>query len=387
MTVLDVVLLLLLVLSAWGGYRRGALLQVAGLVGLAIGFVVGIRLAPNTADLVRSAPAKAGVALGTVLFLGAVGDAIGSILGLKLRRRAKGTVFKTADSVGGAGLSMAALVLTIWFLGLNLAAGPFPAIARSLQRSAVVRVVDDVLPPPPALAAQLGNVLDILGFPDVFSGLPPLPADPVPQPEQGLAARAARAARSSVVLVAGPACDRILQGTGFVVEDDLVLTNAHVIAGSSPRVEWEGQVFDAVPVLFNDNLDAAVLRVEGLDAAPLDLLAEEVARGTGGAVVGYPHGRYTELRAAVRRVLDAVGRDIYSEDEAHRRIYELQTTVKPGNSGGPFVLPGGKVAGLIFGASVTNEDLGYAITSPRLIPLVDRAEARTDEVGTGRCVG
>jgi S1-C subfamily serine protease len=385
-TVLDVVLLLLLMLSAWGGYRRGAVLQVAGLAGLGVGFVVGIWLAPHAAELVRSDPAKAGVALGTVLGVGALGDAVGSVLGLRLRRRAHGTRFKAADAMGGGALSVATLVLTIWFLGLNLAAGPFPSIARALQRSTVVRVVDTVLPPPPALAAQLGSVLDIIGFPDVFSGLPPLPADPVPQPGQGLAARAARAARPSVVLVTGPACDRILQGTGVVVEDDLVLTNAHVIAGGSPRVEWDGQTFDAVPVLFNEDLDAAVLRVDGLDAPALTLLDEEVARGTGGAVIGYPHGRYTELRAAARRALDAVGRDIYSEEEARRRIYELQVSVRPGNSGGPFVIPGGQMAGLIFGASVTNEDLGYALTSPRLIPLVDRAGGRTDEVGTGRCV-
>jgi S1-C subfamily serine protease len=384
--VLDVVLLVLLVLSAWGGYRRGAMLQVAGLVGLAVGFTVGGLLAPHAADLVRSDPAKAGMALGTVLLLGAVGDAVGSVLGLKLRKRTLGNRFKVADGVGGSALSVGALVLAIWFLGLNLAAGPFPSVARSLQRSIVVRAVDSVLPPPPSLAAQLGSVLDLIGFPDVFSGLPPLPADPVPQPPRGLAARAARAARPSMVLIAGPACDRILQGTGFVVEDDLVLTNAHVIAGSSPRVEWKGRTFAAVAVVFDRDLDAAVLRVDGLDAPALTLLAQEVDRGTGGAVLGYPHGRYRELRAAARRALDAVGRDIYSEDQVRRRIYELQVTVKPGNSGGPFVLPGGEVAGLIFGASVTNEDLGYALTSPELIPLVDRAAVRTDAVGTGRCV-
>jgi S1-C subfamily serine protease len=385
-TVLDVVLLVLLVLSVWGGYRRGALLQVAGLVGLGVGFVVGAWLAPHAADLVRSDPAKAGVALGTVLLMGAVGDAVGSVLGLKLRKRTLGTRFKVADAVGGSALSASALVLAIWFLGLNLAAGPFPSVARSLQRSAVVRVVDAALPAPPSLAAQLGSVLDLIGFPDVFSGLPPLPADPVPQPARGLAARAARSARPSVVLIAGPACDRILQGTGFVVRDDLILTNAHVIAGSRPRVEWEGRTFAAQPVLFDRDLDAAVLRVDGLNAPALTLLTHEVDRGAGGAVVGFPHGRYTELRAAARRALVAVGRDIYSEDEVRRRIYELQVTVRPGNSGGPFVLPGGKVAGLIFGASVTNNGLGYALTSPELIPLVDRAAARADPVGTGRCV-
>ena len=109
---------------------------------------------------------------------GRVGDAVGSVLGIKLRRRAIGTRFKSADAVGGSALSVAALVLAIWFLGINLAAGPFPSVARALQRSAVVRVVDAALPPPPVLATQLGNVLDIIGFPDIFAGLPPLPADP-----------------------------------------------------------------------------------------------------------------------------------------------------------------------------------------------------------------
>jgi S1-C subfamily serine protease len=385
-TVLDVALLLLLALSAWGGYRRGAVLQVAGLVGLAVGFIVGAWLAPHAADFVRTDLAKAGVALGTVVLLGALGDAVGSVLGLKLRRRAHGTRFKTADAAGGSALSVAALVLTIWFLGINLAAGPFPGVARALQRSAVVRVVDAALPPPPVLAAQLGNVLDLIGFPDVFSGLPPLPADPVPQPGQRLATRAARAARPSVVLIAGPACDRILQGTGFVVANDLVLTNAHVIAGGRPRVEWEGRTFDAAPVLFDPDIDAAVLRVDGLDAPALTLLPTEVERGAGGAVLGYPRGRYVEMPAGVRRLLEAVGRDIYSREEVLRRVYELQARVRRGNSGGPFVMRDGVAAGLVFGASLTHSELGYAIASPRLIPLVERAAARIDPVGTGRCV-
>ena len=385
-TVLDVALLLLLALSAYGGYRRGAVLQVAGLVGLAIGFVVGVWLAPHAADLVRTDLAKAGAALGTVVLIAALGDAVGSVLGLKLRKRAHGTRFRSADAVGGSALSVSALVLTIWFLGINLAAGPFPSVARSLQNSAVVRAVDAALPPPPVLSAQLGNVLDLIGFPDVFSGLPPLPADPVPQPGRGIASRAAQAGRPSVVLIAGPACDRILQGTGFVVADDLVLTNAHVIAGGLPRVEWEGRTFEAMPVFFDPEIDAAVLRVDGLDAPALTLLPSEVSRGAGGAVLGYPGGRYVEMPAGVRRLLEAVGRDIYSREEVLRRVYELQAKIRHGNSGGPFVLPNGVTAGLVFGASLSHPDLGYAIASPKLIPLVERAETRTEPVGTGRCV-
>jgi len=111
-----------------------------------------------------------------------------------------------------------------------------------------------------------------------------------------------------------------------------------------------------------------------------------VDRGAGGAVVGFPHGRYVELGAAARRALDARGRDIYGDDEAVRRIYELQVHVEPGNSGGPFVLPDGEVAGLIFGASVSNDDLGYAIISPTLVPIVSDAEHLTRPVDTGPCI-
>jgi S1-C subfamily serine protease len=383
-TALDVLLFALLVLSAWGGYRRGALLQVAGLIGLVAGFVVGSWLAPHVAEPLHSDPAKAIAALGTVLILGGVGDAVGSTLGVKLRRRARGTRLRAIDAAGGAGLSVVALVLAVWFLGLNLAAGPFPSLARSLQRSAVLRGVDAMLPPPPSLTTELGAVLDLFGFPDVFADLPPLPADPVPQPPASVAGRVADDARASIVLVVGPACDRILQGTGFVVDDELVVTNAHVVAGGAPRVEWNGQTFDAEPVAFDEDLDVAVLRVEGIGAPALTLLPSEVERGEGGAVLGFPAGGYDEQPAAVRRALDAVGRDIYGEGRVRRRIYELQVQVRPGNSGGPFVLPGGVAAGLVFGASTGDPDVGYAIASPRLLPIV--ADARGGgPVSTGRC--
>lgn len=390
MTFLDVVLLVLLGLSAWGGYRRGALLQVAGLIGLGLGFAVGVWAAPRVAELVRSTPVKAAVALGTVLLLGALGDAFGSLVGIQIRRRAHGarfgTRFKSADSVGGAALSAAALVLTIWFLGVNLAAGPFPTIARAMERSFLVRAVDAALPPPPSLTTELENVLDVIGFPDVFSGLPPPPSEPVAPPPSGLARQAAEEARESVVRIQGPACNQILQGTGFVVGDDLVLTNAHVVAGSSPRVEWERRTYEADVVVFDHDLDVAVLRVDGLDAPSLGLRRDEVDRGAGGAVVGFPHGRYAELGAAARRALNARGRNIYGDDEVFRRIYELQVHVEPGNSGGPFVLPDGDVAGLIFGASVSNDDLGYAIISPTLEPIVADAEHLTRPVDTGPCI-
>ena len=320
------------------------MLQVAGLVGLAVGFVAGAWLAPHAATSLDPTLRRRG------------GSRDGPAPGRdrrcdRFRPRAETPEtsprrpLQGRGRVGGSALSAGALVLAIWFLGLNLAAGPFPSVARSLQHSAVVRVIDSAFPPPPSLAAQLGNVLDLIGFPDVFSGLPPLPAEP------GAAARSGSCRPGGA---SGPPIGGADRRTGVRPDPP-----GHRVRRrgrprphqrsrdrrQQPEGRMGGRTFAAVPVVFDRDLDAAVLRVDGLDAPALTLLTQEVRRGTGGAVLGYPHGRYTERRAAARRALDAVGRDIYSEDQVRRRIYELQVTVKPGNSGGPFVLPGGKVAG------------------------------------------
>ena len=54
-----------------------------------IGFVIGAWLAPHVAGLFESDPAKAAAALGTVLLMGAIGDAVGSVFGIRLRRRTR----------------------------------------------------------------------------------------------------------------------------------------------------------------------------------------------------------------------------------------------------------------------------------------------------------
>jgi S1-C subfamily serine protease len=156
----------------------------------------------------------------------------------------------------------------------------------------------------------------------------------------------------------------------------------------NPQVQLQGGgEFPATTVLFNDDLDLAVLRLTESPAPPLAFATETVGRGTPGAVLGYPGGG--PLRggeAAVRRSLQAIGRDIYGEETVRRQVYELQATVRPGNSGGPFVTVDGRVAGVVFAASTTNQDIGYAITSEEAIPEVRRAIESDAPVGTGPCL-
>lgn len=382
-------LVALLVLSLLTGYRRGATLQVIGLIGLAVGVVAGVLLAPRVATLASSPSGAIALAMGTVLIGGATGNLAGWVIGSRIRPRNEESSIRRVDAVGGSVISAIALLLATWFIALNLANGPFPGLARGIRDSRIVRTLDSTLPPPPSIVGELQRVLALLGFPDVFVGLPPQPAPPV-EPPAGADARAAtRAAADSTVEVLGRGCYQgfLNQGSGFVVADGYVITNAHVVAGTNEQ--WvhssEGDTAAAV-VVFDSDLDIAVLHAPGLRADPLHLARGEVNRGAGGAILGYPGGGPLDAEsAAVRQVIEPVGRNIYGEGEVRRRVYEVQSVIRRGNSGGPFVLPDGRVAGVVFANSVVAEDVGYAIVSTQVLPSVKEAKASVEPVGTGSC--
>jgi S1-C subfamily serine protease len=355
---------------------------------LLIGLVVGALLAPFFANIVDGPNARAGLAVLVLLAVAALGNAAGWFIGVHARHRAA-SKFAKADSVAGSAVAVVASLLAIWFLALNLANGPFPAIATEIRGSAVVRTLDAALPQPPSLLAQVRRLFNRFAFPDVFSGIPPLPAEPVRPPSQAEARAAAEAAAASTLQVIGPACDVIQEGSGFVAAEGYVVTNAHVVAGmDDPEVRSAAGRSDATTVLFDPDLDLAILSVPGATGPPLPLATEPLDRGAPGAVLGYPQGGPLDVRrAAVRRTIDAVGRDIYGHGEVERLVLELQTLVRPGNSGGPFVLPDGRVAGVVFAASSGDDDVGYAIAADEVQDPLRTATGQTTPVDTGPCIG
>jgi S1-C subfamily serine protease len=199
---------------------------------------------------------------------------------------------------------------------------------------------------------------------------------------------AAAKARQSVVRVEGSACQEISSGSGFVVAPGFVATNAHVLAGvATPIVVSSSGKFRAVPVWFNDRLDFAVLRVEGLEAPVLPLAGDAPDPGQTGAILGYPGGGPLKVDPGVMKArYQAVGRDIYGESLVTREIYQMQATIHPGNSGGPFVLPNGSVAGVMFGASPEQPTISYAITSMEVAGELRQAVADNTEAATGKCL-
>jgi S1-C subfamily serine protease len=387
--ILDALVGAIFVISVITGFRRGAALQVVTYTGLIMGLIVGALVAPRLAALANEPFAQATIALLALLLFAAVGDAIGWLIGRKVWIAARQSRLGRVDAGAGSVVAGAAALITVWFLAFNLVQGPFPIVSEQIRGSLVVRGLDAVLPRPPSLLAQVRTFFDQFGFPEVFAGLPPAPAGPVEGPSQAQAATAFDAADQSTVRVVGAACERIQEGSGFVVEGNHVVTNAHVVAGvASPEVQLQGGgEFPATTVLFNDDLDLAVLRLTEFPAPPLAFVPDTLDRGAPGAVLGYPGGG--DLRgeqAAVRRAMPAVGRDIYGEDTVRRQVYELQAIVAPGNSGGPFVTVDGDVAGVVFAASTTNDAVGYAITSAEAIPEVRRAIESDAGVSTGPCL-
>ena len=189
--------------------------------------------------------------------------------------------------------------------------------------------------------------------------------------------------------VLGDGCNRgfVNQGSGFAVATDLVITNAHVVAGTTTQwVRVDGREVEASVVAFDPDLDVALLRAADLGLEPLGLLRARPSVATSARCSATPGGgSLTAEGAAVRAVIEPVGRNIYGEGQVRRRVYEVQAPIMSGNSGGPFVLANGRVAGLVFASSIADDDVGYAIVAGEFAPMVETVATAADPVGTGAC--
>jgi S1-C subfamily serine protease len=294
------------------------------------------------------------------------------------------------DSGLGSGFGILVWLVSFWLLGSLLVGGPSRELARALRSSTTLKATNAVMPDPPDVLGLLQQYVDTSGFPQVFAGLPRTVSPPVDLPTQREARQAVRAAQGSTVRVVVPACGGLQLGSGWISAPGTVVTNAHVVAGGSEiRIQELGAGESTGRVVFFDpEIDLAVVSVNGLSGDPLEMQTEVQTRGTPGATLGYPGNRGGEFvwrRAAVQASYEAVGRDIYGRSRVSRQVYELRSPVRQGDSGGPFVLPSGAVAGVVFAASTTDGQTGYALTAAQVEPQIRRAAGRSDAVSTGPC--
>lgn len=393
----DLIVIGLVLVSVLHGFRAGAVVQILLLVGLGVGLFAGILLAPLLASLFDGTARTLVAILVTALCtfsIGFVAEQIGRRLHRALGRRHLGT----PDALVGAAVGAITTVLLAWVFGTILSNSRYPTLNRSLQESSVLRVADRLLPPLPEVLARVESFLSSRGYPIVFIDLPPGLVSPAALPDDASIRDAFIAAHASTVKVTGSACGLVESGSGFVVGKGLVLTNAHVVAGEQhTQVISRGATDQAEVVVYDPNLDVAVLRVPGLTETPLPVLEQLVARGTTGAILGYPGGGSLRAEpAAVTARLQATGLNIYGTTVVTRSVYEIHGDVEPGNSGGPLVASGessgsaglkpGTVMGVIFASSPTAPSVAYALTSNAVAPEITQAQMATGPVSTGACV-
>lgn len=391
MNLFDVAAILLIALATWGGFRSGALPQLGGLTGAIIGGAIGIAFGvPFLVDLLGDTEpeVRAITVLVSFLLLIGIGEVVGSTIGRSMSGALGAGLMGAADRVTGAMVGLVQGIFLVWLVGGLLAAGPIPRAANLAQSSTVVRSLHDYVPPPTAFADELTALLDATGLPDLFIGLDPLPGEPVPVPTDPEAVAIAEGALDSTARVAAIACRNELSGTAFVVAPGYLTTNAHVVAGArTVRVNLDGDAYDATVVLFDPDLDIAVLRAPRMPADPLRFASQEPERGTDAAAIGFPEGgRQTIIPAAVAAGLTAEGRDIYEESRVVRRILELRAAIQPGDSGGPLILPDGTVGGMIFAQSKTDPSVGYALSPTEVATAVAPALGSSVAADTGPCL-
>ncbi|HEX5859964.1 MAG TPA: MarP family serine protease [Microbacterium sp.] len=389
MTAIDIVVIAILVIAVIIGATRGLLASVGSLVGLAAGGLAAFWVIPLVNAAIPDAAWRGAAVLAVAVGLLVAGSAIGSGIGMALRRGVDRTKLRGLERVLGAAVSVTVAALAVSLAGQSLAATGMPYVASAVSSSRILTAIEELTPRPlAATMAQLRGAAEE-GIPRLGQLLAPQLAPRIP--DVALDDPALTAAAQSVARVSGVAfaCGITASGSGFVVAPGRVMTNAHVVAGvDRPVVELPGREAREGRVVYFDPVDdIAIVAVDGLDAAPLALVPT-LGVGSDAVVQGYPYGGpFTVGAARVLSVGSADVPDIYDESTAPREVYALAAQVRPGNSGGPLLATTGEVAGLVFARADGNDDLGYAMTPAELAPVVERLPGMDAAVASGSCRG
>jgi uncharacterized membrane protein required for colicin V production len=385
-TKLDWIIVAFAAILASFGFRRGFIVGVLSLAGFAIGAFIGTRLGPLLLPQGSSSPYAPAFGLIGALVAGAILGSGLEGLGFRLRRTLVVPGLGLIDGMLGAALGAALGLGIVWMAAAVAAQAPGQDQLRlDIQRSAILRELNLLLPP-------TGPILNAL------ARLDPLPSitGPTPNvapPEPALARTpAVRVASHSVVRVIGSACGLAIEGSGWVAEPDVVVTNAHVVAGERDTTVQDGgrsPNLIAQPVAFDTADDVAVLRVRGLGDPPLDLVGNP-SSGRAGVILGYPeNGPLSAQPGRIGRTQAVLTQDAYGRGPVSRLLTPVRGLVRPGNSGGPVVDADGHVLTTIFASTVGGgARSGFGVANQTVASLL--AEARSTaregaEVSTGAC--
>jgi S1-C subfamily serine protease len=367
-----------LALALWG-YRQGLIVGALTLGGFAAGAFLGSRLGPLVLSQGQESPyAPLCGAIGALL-VGALAAVALEGLALALRRRlVRHPLMHWADGAGGAALIGAVALGLAWIFGAVALHAPGTTQLRAdVQNSVILGELDHVLPP----SGGVLNVLDRVDPAPSITG----PATPTARPDRKIAENPQVVdAGGSVVRVLSTACGLGIEGSGWAVQPNLIVTNAHVIAGADDTTvtTQSGVELDATAVAYVPEDDLALLRIDS--KLPTLRITSERPVGAGAAVLGYPeNGPYRVTAARIGETRDTISEDSYGRGPIKRTITALGGDVRSGNSGGPLLDSHGRVVGVVFAATTGGQPGGFAVPVEEVREVLHRAAA--GEVDTGPC--
>ncbi|WP_203336541.1 MarP family serine protease [Nocardioides limicola] len=389
MNVLDWVLVTVVLAYALSGYWQGFVTGAFATTGLLAGGALGIWLVPIALGDAAPSIWVTLAAIFLVILAASLGQASLQHYGARIREKIAWQPVRAVDAIGGALLAAMAVLLVAWALGVAISGSRITGLTPQVRSSAVLAQVDSVLPAQArGLLNQFNNVVGTTFFPRYLEPFAPERIVAVDPPPADLTGRPGiDAARESVLKVVGNnRCGRGVEGSGFLYADDRLMTNAHVVAGvNDPFVVIGGERRPARVVHYDPQIDVAVLAVDDGDRRTLSFNFN-AGEGDPIAILGYPNdGPYDVQGGRIRAEQRLRSPDIYGRGSVLRDVYSVRGLIRPGNSGGPLVSPRGDVVGVVFAASVTDADTGYALTAEQVREAAAAGVLNSRAVDTGNC--
>lgn len=373
----DLVVVVIAVIAAVSGARQGLVIALPAFAGVLLGAVVGVRVAPLLIRNFSDPATRVAFAVAILVLLVALGETFGVWCGRMLKQRIRNPKLAWVDNALGAILQGLVVFVVAWMIALPLTSfSGLPSLSSALQSSAVLGEVNNLMPSSARqLPADLRKLFDVPDLPNVTNPFSRTPIADVGPPDTALQNSAiVQDVRPSIVKIHGeaPSCSRALEGSGFVIAPQRVLTNAHVVAGTDVvAVEVNNGQLDAHVVYYNSDIDVAILAVPDLTAPPLHFDSAPAAQGQDSIVLGYPlDGPYTASAARIRSRIDLPGPNIYDDRTENRDVYTVYAQVRSGNSGGPLIDTKGGVLGVVFGAAVDDPNTGFALTAQQVTSVL-----------------
>lgn len=390
----DLIVVVVALIAAASGYRQGAVASALAFLGVVLGAVAGILLAPRVIAQFDDRTMRLVVGIGLLLILVVVGEIAGMVLGRAARGSLRMPVLRHLDSIIGAALQAVAVFAAAWLLSIPISHSAQPTLGRAVDDSRTLGFVEDVAPQwLRNVPSEFSALLESSGLPEVIGPFGTAPVASVDPPDQALTnLPAVNQARRSVVKIRGEAasCQRSLEGSGFVISPERVMTNAHVVAGTNRLVVIGPTNIRraATVVYFDPENDIAVLDVPGLRSPAMRFADAPAKAGDDAVALGYPEdGPFDASPLRIRGTINLVGPDIYQTGRVTREVYTARGSIRQGNSGGPMINSDGDVLGLVFGAAENPADeTGFIMTAKQVQSAASQGSDAAAEVGTGLCV-